>query len=158
MMERGHFDVPSRGNGRAPGRAPVPPLVRGLAILLLAAAGVGPGAGCIASAPTEGEQNTIQSTLHLDTFVINLADVDQRSYLRVGIDLGLNRELKRDAAPPIAAVRDAVLGVLAQYKADDLMTAAGKTNLKEALLHALQQRVPQLGVREIYFTEFLIQR
>jgi len=55
-------------------------------------------------------------------------------------------------------VRDAILGVLAEAKVNDLMTAAGKTKLKADLLHALQERIPQLGVEEVYFTEFLIQR
>jgi flagellar basal body-associated protein FliL len=100
----------------------------------------------------------VLSTLHLETFVLNLADTDQRSYLRVGIDLGLNRELKRDEAVPVAAVRDTILSVLGEAKVDGLMTPAGKTKLKENLLHALQERVPDLGVEEVYFTEFLIQR
>jgi flagellar basal body-associated protein FliL len=30
--------------------------------------------------------------------------------------------------------------------------------LKQNLLHALQERMPDLGVGEVYFTEFLIQR
>ena len=55
-------------------------------------------------------------------------------------------------------MRDTILGVLAEAKVDDLMTAPGKTQLKENLLHALQARVPELGVEEVYFTEFLIQR
>ncbi len=103
--------------------------------------------------------NRVQSTLHLDTFVLNLADTDQRSYLRVGIDLGLRGEAKRgEPAAPIAQVRDTILGVLAQAKVDDLLTAAGKTKLKQDLLQALQERLPQLEVEEVYFTEFLIQR
>jgi len=101
----------------------------------------------------------IQSTLHLETFVLNLADADQRSYLRVGIDLGLNREAKPGEEPaPVAAVRDTILGVLAEAKVEALITAEGKTKLKENLLHELRQRFPQLGVEEVYFTEFLIQR
>jgi flagellar basal body-associated protein FliL len=101
----------------------------------------------------------VKSTLHLETFILNLADTDQRSYLRVGIDLGLNREPKRGEEPaPVAEVRDVILGVLAEARVDDLMTADGKTKLKEKLLRALQERVPQLGVEEVYFTEFLIQR
>jgi flagellar basal body-associated protein FliL len=110
------------------------------------------------SATPAGEETQIKSTLHLDTFVLNLADPDQRSYLRVGIDLGLNRELKRDEVVPVAQVRDVILGVLSQAKVDELLTAAGKTRLKESLLHSLRERVPGLGVEEIYFTEFLIQR
>jgi flagellar basal body-associated protein FliL len=99
-----------------------------------------------------------KSTLHLETFVINLADPGQRSYLRVGIDLGLNREIAKGENSPVGPVRDAILGVLGQAQVDDLLTAQGKTKLKEELLRALQQRVPGLGVEEVYFTEFLIQR
>lgn len=108
--------------------------------------------------PAEGETR-IKSTLHLETFVLNLADTDQKSYLRAGIDLGLNKEVKRgEDGPPVAQIRDTILGVLAEAKVDDLMTGAGKTKLKENLLHALQERMPELGVGEVYFTEFLIQR
>jgi flagellar basal body-associated protein FliL len=110
------------------------------------------------SAAEAGAQPQVRSTLHLDTFVLNLSDPDQRSYLRVGIDLGLNREEKRGEVAPIAEVRDTILGVLAQGKVDELLTATGKTKLKQELLAALQQRLPQLGVEEVYFTEFLIQR
>jgi flagellar FliL protein len=105
-----------------------------------------------------GEASRIRSTLHLETFVLNLADPDQRSYLRVGIDLGLNQDAKHEAQAPVAQVRDVILSVLGQAKLSDLMTVEGKKKLKEDLLHAVQERVPQLGVEEIYFTEFLIQR
>jgi len=101
----------------------------------------------------------VKSSLHLETFVLNLADNDQRSYLRVGIDLGLGRELgKGENAPPVGQVRDTILGVLAQSRVEELLTAGGKAKLKEDLLHALQQRMPELEVEEVYFTEFLIQR
>jgi flagellar basal body-associated protein FliL len=103
-------------------------------------------------------ESTVKSTLHLETFVMNLADSDQRSYLRVGIDLGVNHEAKRGEEIPVARVRDTILGVLALAKVDDLLTAGGKGKLKQDLLHALQERVPELGVEEVYFTEFLIQR
>ena len=108
-------------------------------------------------ARTAGNDETA-STLHLDTFVLNLSDPGQRSYLRVGIDLGLNHVLGKAQAPPLAPVRDTIISVLGQAKADDLTTAEGKAKLKQDLLHALQQRTPSLGVVEIYFTEFLIQR
>jgi flagellar basal body-associated protein FliL len=101
----------------------------------------------------------VKSSLHLEPFVLNLADPEQRSYLRVGIDLGLGRELGRgENAPPVGEVRDVILGVLAQSRVDELLTAKGKAKLKEDLLLGLQERVPGLGVEEVYFTEFLIQR
>jgi flagellar protein FliL len=100
----------------------------------------------------------VKSTLHLDTFVLNLADPGQRSYLRVGIDLGLGREMGKGDTPPVAELRDTILTVLGQCKADDLLTEAGKDKLKADLLHALQARVPDQKVEEVYFTELLIQR
>ena len=106
-----------------------------------------------ASQPSE-----VHAALHLETFVLNLADDDQRAYLRVGIDLGLDRELRHGQAVPTAQLRDTILGVLGEAKVDDLLSAAGKTKLKADLLRALQERAPGLGIEEVYFTEFLIQR
>jgi flagellar basal body-associated protein FliL len=101
----------------------------------------------------------VKSSLHLEPFVLNLADREPRSYLRVGIDLGLGRELgKGENASPVGPVRDAIVGVLAQSQVDALLTVKGKAKLKEDLLQALQERVPGLEVEEVYFTEFLIQR
>jgi len=114
------------------------------------------GAESAVSAPAG---SGVKGSLHLETFVLNLADSGQRSYLRVGIDLGLGREMGRgENAPPVGEVRDTILGVLAQSRVDELLSAAGKAKLKEDLLHALQERVPGLEVEEVYFTEFLIQR
>lgn len=101
----------------------------------------------------------VKGALHLETFVLNLADPNQRAYLRVGVDLGLGREIgKGENAPPVAQVRDTILGVLGQARLEDLLTEKGKSKLKEDLLRALQERVPGLAVEEVYFTEFLIQR
>jgi flagellar basal body-associated protein FliL len=131
----------------------------GVVFLLVILAGIGiwfwasRGSEAPASPPAG-----VRSTLHLETFVLNLADTEQRSYLRVGVDLGLNRELKHGEEAPVAQVRDTILSVLSEARVGDLMTAPGKTKLKENLLHALQERMPQLGVEEVYFTEFLIQR
>jgi flagellar basal body-associated protein FliL len=107
---------------------------------------------------SEGGSGRARATLHLEPFVINLADVQQRSYLRVGVDLGLSREIGRDENPPVARARDTILGILTQSQVDNLLTARGKDKLKDDVLHALQARLPELEVEEIYFTEFLIQR
>jgi flagellar basal body-associated protein FliL len=134
---------------------------RGLAILVPIAILAGVGVWFWTNRGNNNSSNDasrVRSTLHLETFVLNLADADQRSYLRVGIDLGLSREAKHDELSPVAEVRDTILGVLAEAKVDDLMTAPGKAKLKESLLHTLQERIPRLGVEEVYFTEFLIQR
>jgi len=151
MPEEDKKNIKERPAGRSRG------LVFVIPIVLLAGVGIWFWANRGTEA-SPSEATRVRSTLHLETFVLNLADTDQRSYLRVGIDLGLNQEVKRGETAPVAQVRDTILGVLAEAKVNDLMTVTGKTKLKENLLHALQERMPQLGVAEVYFTEFLIQR
>jgi flagellar FliL protein len=99
----------------------------------------------------------------LESFVVNLADAEENRYLRVGIDLGVENPLPTKGAGgqgglPTARVRDSILAVLATWRSNALLASEGKQKLKEELLHALQDRVPELGVKEVYFTDFLVQR
>jgi flagellar basal body-associated protein FliL len=94
----------------------------------------------------------VQSTLHFETFVLNLADPEQKAYLRIGVDLGIGKSGAH------RLLRDAILGVLAVQKPQDLLQPEGKTKLKAELLRVVRERVPELEVEDVYFTEFLIQR
>jgi flagellar FliL protein len=95
---------------------------------------------------------------------VNLADPEETHFLRVTIDLGVDRlppgssEEKSTAAVPVGRVRDAILSVLTVCKAEPLLTTEGKTQLKKNLVDVLQKQVPEMRVREVYFTEFLVQR
>jgi flagellar basal body-associated protein FliL len=100
-----------------------------------------------------------QSTLHLETFVLNLADPEQKAYLRIGMDLGIGKKAERgNDGVPVARLRDTILGVLATQKPSDLLNPEGKVKLKAELLRVLRERAPELDVEDVYFTEFLIQR
>jgi flagellar FliL protein len=105
----------------------------------------------------------VRAVLHLEPFLVNLADPEGDRFLRIGIDLGLERELGEhnragQSEMPIARTRDTILMILTTCKADALMTPAGKAKLKDDLIKALREHAPELGVREVYFTEFLVQR
>ncbi len=133
-----------------------------VAIVLLAACGTGFfWYQRRAKAPVHEEPKKTE-VLHLETFVVNLADEDQRTFLRIGIDLGIEIEGKKskesEAGQPIAPIRDVILGVLMATHSDDLATVEGKQKLKEQLLQRLNQRLPQLKVHEVYFTEYILQR
>jgi flagellar basal body-associated protein FliL len=111
---------------------------------------------------TSASESAVESTLALETFVVNLSSANpagagQRGYLRVGITLGLARPLPRAEAAPIALVRDTILSVLATAQPEDLLKVDGKRALKDELLKALQEHAPQLSVQNVYFTEFLVQ-
>jgi|SRR5208283_3821794 len=109
--------------------------------------------------PQSGGDGAAESTLALETFVVNLTGSGQRAYLRAGITLGLAHPLPKNnpEGVPTALVRDTILSVLATAQPDDLLKLEGKRQLKEELLKALQERVPQIAVQNVYFTEFLVQ-
>jgi len=102
--------------------------------------------------------------VHLEGFTVNLADLEETHFLRATIDLGVDRipegadKDKPAQSLPVARIRDAILSVLTVCKANDLLTPEGKSQLKKNLVDSLNRAVPELGVREIYFTEFLVQR
>lgn len=103
------------------------------------------------------------STLHLDTFTVNLADADHDSFLKLDITLGLSKPLPKAAegaaeSPLTPEIRDTVLDVLTTWQSSDLLAVGGKTRLKTQLLSALEKRLPQLSVSDVYITNFLIQQ
>ena len=113
------------------------------------------------AASTE-DKAAVLTTIHLEDFVVNLADHDGRSYLRIGMDLAIenaNPKTKpaQDSAT-VAVVRDSVISLLSTLKSDDLLTPDGKAKLKQDLIKTLNDRLPELKAKEIYFNEFVIQR
>jgi flagellar basal body-associated protein FliL len=102
--------------------------------------------------------------VHLDGFTVNLADPEENHFLRVSMDLAVRRlpppteRDKPNSGLPMAQIRDTILSVLTTSKADVLLTPQGKTTLKRNLLEALNRDNPDVGFRQIYFTEFLVQR
>ena len=102
--------------------------------------------------------------VHLEGFTVNLADAEETHFLRVTLDLGIDRipngvERERMAVSlPIARIRDSILSVLTLCKANALLTPEGKVDLKRSLVDSLNRKVPELGVKDVYFTEFLVQR
>jgi flagellar basal body-associated protein FliL len=109
---------------------------------------------------TSASGDAAESAFALETFVVNLTGSSQRAYLRIGITLGTGHrptDSKGAAAVPMAQVRDTILSVLATAQPEELLQIEGKRRLKDELLKALQERVPQLAIRDVYFTEFLVQ-
>lgn len=112
-------------------------------VLGLGAAGIVVWVNRQSSASAEG---AVESTLALETFVVNLTGSGQRAYLRVGITLGLAHPLPRNQPEAVltALVRDTILSVLATAQPEELLKREGKRQLKEELLKALQERLVSL--------------
>ena len=144
-----------------------------LAIVLVVLFGVGFGVWRIfltssPASPVDRSQVPSGTTvLPLESFTVNLADPVEGRFLRTTLALGVNGKLPATRGDSkesdsgrvsMATIRDTILTVLAECKSDDLLTPAGKLKLKADLVNALNRDVPALQVREVYFTEFLVQR
>jgi flagellar FliL protein len=150
-----------KGSEAGSGCAPL--LLWGLAVFTA----VG-GLGCKSSSQASDDHGRgshapqIKAVMHLEPFVVNLADAEENRFLRVGIDLGLESPLSakggKEGEVPTARIRDCILAVLSTWHSEALQAPDGKQKLKDELVRALRARVPELGLREIYFTDFLVQR
>jgi len=121
--------------------------------------------GCKSPPKASGKNSAapeVKAVLHLESFVVNLADPEDNHFLRIGIDLGLANPVtpkkEGEGVVPTARIRDCILEVLSTWHSDALLAPEGKQKLKAELLAALRRRVPDMGVKEIYFTDFLVQR
>ena len=115
--------------------------------------------------PAAAASEVPKAIMHLETFTVNMNDPEQKAFLRLGVDLGLGKDPKNEkekekeaGPPPTALIRDTIVFVLINTKPDDVTTAEGKKALKEQILHALQERLPELQVQNVYFNEFIMQR
>jgi len=141
-------------------------LIAGAAMLVaVAASWLIFGRGDSADAPADNSSgNSGLITVHLEGFTVNLADHEENHFLRVTMDLAVDHlppgadKDKPGARLPMAHIRDTILSVLTECQADALLTADGKNQLKKNLVEALNRAVPDVGVRDIYFTDFLVQR
>lgn len=121
--------------------------------------------GAISKGVTPAEAPT--HLVALDPLLVNLADEGESTYVRLSItlrveDAGAAKESKaasnKSGDDVIATARDTALTVLGQQTANSLLAADGKEQLKAELLKALNQQAPSLKVKQIFFTDFLVQR
>jgi flagellar FliL protein len=106
----------------------------------------------------EPEMTTVGEMLPLDTFVVNLADVNGKRYLRATMQLELAPEETAETFEQrLPQIRDVILTLLPTKTFEDIRTVEGKTALREEIMQRVNILLNVEGVVNIYFTEFVIQ-
>ena len=106
----------------------------------------------------EADMETIGPVIDLDPFILNLADRDQSRYLKVSIKLQLDRpEGETDFEDKLPAIRDALLVLLTSKEARGLRTVEGKMLVREEIGGRINSIMKRGKVRQIFFTDFIIQ-
>ena len=114
------------------------------------------------SAPTStGKISEDQVIVPLEEFVVNLAKEEKNSeqYIRVTLSiLVANEKESEELQKNMALVRDSVVNVLRQKKAEDILNAEdGVKNLKKELQDVINEAYGKMIIQEVYVTDFVIQ-
>lgn len=111
-------------------------------------------------------------SIAFEPLLVNLADEGGSAYLRLSLSLRVldevspkgekAKEEKPEKGKPAneseAAVRDVALDVIGRTTAKELLQVDGKEKLKQQLMSAMTKRVPEVKVKDVFFTEFLVQQ
>lgn len=97
----------------------------------------------------------------LNPFTVNLSDTESSRFLRTTIELGVptSEDASRLASDVVrqARARAAILDVLTQQRASDLVTPEGKALAKQAIKKAAEQAMAPVEIMDVLFTDFVIQ-
>jgi len=94
----------------------------------------------------------------LDKFVVNLVSTNANRYLKCKIDLELDsQELQQEIDKKLPAIRDLIIRILSSKTVEEIQTSKGKEKLKEEIKRKINQYLTTGEVRNVYFTEFVIQ-
>ena len=143
-------------------------IVLGVGILLLGGGGFFAYTKFLAQKPAIEEGTTdggekkdaspIGEIYALEPFVVNLADPKGKRYLKVKIVIELeNPESAAKAAQVAPKLRDMVIMMLTSLGFEEVMTPEGKIRIRDELLERFNQTMRPDRIKNIYFTEFVVQ-
>ncbi len=94
----------------------------------------------------------------LGTFIVNLADPGVEMYAKVSITLELSdQEVTKEVEKRLPIVKDAVIDILSSKTYSDIRTPEGREKLRFELIKRINTILVKGGVRNLYFTEFVVQ-
>jgi flagellar protein FliL len=122
-------------------------------------AAVGAEGDAVAAALPAADPNARPVFFELPSVLVNLASEGRKAaYLRVAATLELSSGFKRsDAEEKSAAIVDAFQGFLREMRPKDLAGSGGLMRLKEELLVRANAVFGQDSVKQVLFTELLLQ-
>ena len=94
----------------------------------------------------------------MDPFVVNLNEAGGKRYLKAKIEIEfVGENVRSELANRLPQLRDVVLLHLSSKSLDEIRSVDGKIELKNALIKRINQVLKQGKIRNLYFTQFVIQ-
>ncbi len=92
------------------------------------------------------------------SFLVNLSDPGGKRYLKVSMQFELSgQKASEELSRRNVEMRDLIIMLLSSKEYPEIGNASGKVSLKRELLTRINKMLRDGQVKEIYFTEFLVQ-
>lgn len=118
-------------------------------------------ASATVAAAEKAKKETVQATLNLEPFLVNLADKDAVRFVKVTFRLGVTEKNAEEEIGKnnifLAATRDSVISLLTSKTSDEILTAEGKTKLRQEVQARINAVIPKGKVLEVYIVDFVVQ-
>ncbi len=140
-----------------------------LVLVLLLAAGGGAAAYFFLFSKSEEEQEEVKKPkvspqevgvmYKLEpAFIVNLADPEMTMYARLSVTLEVaDQQVLMEVQKKEPIIRDAIIEILSNKTSEELRTPEGREKLKLEIIKRINTILVEGGVRNAYFTEFVIQ-
>jgi len=97
-------------------------------------------------------------TFSLGSFVFNLADMEERRYLKATIEIEVaDAKLVPQVEARLPKLKDAMILLISSKTSSELLTPEGQMLLRQQISKRLSEILGEGVVKDIYLTEFLIQ-
>ncbi|MBQ9536490.1 MAG: flagellar basal body-associated FliL family protein [Desulfovibrionaceae bacterium] len=93
----------------------------------------------------------------LPPITVNLRDASGRRYLKLGMEVQVNKDVSKALKANEARIRDAVIMLLAGKGYEEVASPDGKVMLKAEVANRLNQILGEQRVIRVYFTDFVVQ-
>ena len=104
------------------------------------------------------KKKEILPQIELDPFIVNLADRNQRRYLKIKIALELSdKKLEDEIKKREAEIRDLITMLLSSKTYNDISTFDGKLALKTGIMNRLNTILINGRVTNVFFVDFVVQ-
>jgi len=94
----------------------------------------------------------------MDAFIVNLLSESGSRYLKVSLDIELStNKLAQEMDAKRSVVRDIIIRTLSSKTFEEVSTLKGKERLKDEIVARLNEVLADGHVRNIFFTDFVVQ-
>ncbi len=153
------------------------PLIIIAVVLLLVLGGGGFVAMTMMSAPAEGTEAASEEVMGedegapgvsaepgmmvpFDVFIVNLSNAGGKRYLKIAITAEVpagKEDLATEISSKMPVIKDTLISVLSSKALEEISTQQGKVSLKQELLRRINSVLAGGKVKDLYFTDFVIQ-